>query len=95
MVSISNRFLSWDVSSSEICRDIDPRSDGMILGLALSMDDRFAAAYTINKQLVIIDIMLGHYIKVERVRTMTTSSVVTVVEFHSVASEIKYFFATQ
>ena len=68
MVSISNRFLSWDVSSSEICRDIDPRSDGMILGLALSMDDRFAAAYTINKQLVIIDIMLGHYIKVERVR---------------------------
>ena len=40
----------------------------MILGLALSMDDRFAAAYTINKQLVIIDIMLGHYIKVERVR---------------------------
>ena len=73
MVSISNRFLSWDVSSSEICRDIDPRSDGMILGLALSMDDRFAAAYTINKQLVIIDIMLGHYIKVERVRTATTS----------------------
>ena len=67
MVSISNRFLSWDVSSSEVCRDIDPRSDGMILGLALSMDDRFAAAYTINKQLVIIDIMLGHYIKVERV----------------------------
>ena len=39
----------------------------MILGLALSMDDRFAAAHTINKQLVIIDIMLGHYIKVERV----------------------------
>ena len=48
----------------------------MILGLALSMDDRFAAAYTINKQLVIIDIMLGHYIKVERVRTTTTSKTV-------------------
>ena len=40
------------------------------------MDDRFAAAYTINKQLVIIDIMLGHYIKVERVRTTTTSKTV-------------------
>ena len=67
----------------------------MILGLALSMDDRFAAAYTINKQLVIIDIMLGHYIKVERVRTMTTSSVVTVVEFHSVADETQYILASK
>ena len=67
VVSVSNRFLSWDISSSEICRDIDPRSDGMILGLALSTDDRFAAAFTTNNQLVIIDIMLGHYIKVERV----------------------------
>ena len=67
VVSISNRFLSWDVSSSEICRDIDPRSDGMILGLALAMDDRHAAAFTTNNQLVIIDIMLGSFIKVERV----------------------------
>ena len=49
-----------------MCRDIDPRSDGMILSLALSMDDRFAAAFTTSNQLIIIDIMLGHYIKVER-----------------------------
>ena len=66
VVSISNRFLSWDVNTSEVCRDIDPRSDGMILSLALSMDDRFAAAFTTSNQLIIIDIMLGHYIKVER-----------------------------
>ena len=67
VVSISNRFLSWDVNTSEVCRDIDPRSDGMILSLALSTDDRFAAAFTTSNQLIIIDIMLGHYIKVERV----------------------------
>ena len=30
------------------------------------MDDRFAAAFTTSNQLIIIDIMLGHYIKVER-----------------------------
>ena len=66
VVSISNRFLSWDVNTSEVCRDIDPRSDGMILSLALSQDDRFAAAFTTSNQLIIIDIMLGHYIKVER-----------------------------
>jgi hypothetical protein len=28
VVSISNRFISWDVSTSEICRDIDPRAEG-------------------------------------------------------------------
>ena len=25
VVSISNRFISWDVNTSEVCRDIDPR----------------------------------------------------------------------
>ena len=66
MVSISNRFISFDVNTSEICRDIDPRSDGMILGLAITQDDRFAAAFTTNNQLIIIDIMLGHFLKIEK-----------------------------
>jgi hypothetical protein len=39
----------------------------MILGMAVSKDDRFAAAFTSSHQLVIIDIMLGHYLKVEKV----------------------------
>ena len=67
VVSISNRFISWDVNTSEVCRDIDPRADGMILGLAITVDDRYAAAFTTNNQLIIIDIMLGHYLKVEHV----------------------------
>ena len=66
VVSISNRFISFDVNTSEICRDIDPRSDGMILGLAITQDDRFAAAFTTNNQLIIIDIMLGHFLKIEK-----------------------------
>ena len=67
VVSISNRFISWDINTSEVCRDIDPRADGMILGLAITVDDRYAAAFTTNNQLIIIDIMLGHYLKVEHV----------------------------
>ena len=39
----------------------------MILGLAITVDDRYAAAFTTNNQLIIIDIMLGHYLKVEHV----------------------------
>ena len=46
VVSISNRFISWDITTSEVCRDIDPRADGMILGMAVSPDDRFAVAFT-------------------------------------------------
>ena len=39
----------------------------MILGLAITKDDRFAAAFTTNNQLIIIDIMLGHYLRIEKV----------------------------
>jgi hypothetical protein len=34
------RFISWDVSTSEVCRDIDPRTDGIMLGMSLTADNR-------------------------------------------------------
>lgn len=40
------RFISWDVATSEVCRDIDPRTDGIMLGMCLTSDNRFAAAFT-------------------------------------------------
>ena len=40
------RFISWDLSTSEICRDIDPQVEGIMLGLAVSNDSRWAGAFT-------------------------------------------------
>ena len=43
---LDDRFISWDVATSEVCRDIDPRTDGIMLGMSLTSDNRFAAAFT-------------------------------------------------
>ena len=46
VISVSNKFLTWDLASSEICRDVDPHLEGLMLGLAVSPDYRHAAAHT-------------------------------------------------
>ena len=49
-MSVSNKFVSWDVASSEVVRDIDPKADGMMMAMDLSKDSRFAAAFTKSVQ---------------------------------------------
>ena len=40
------RFISWDLETSEVCRDVDPGGQGLMLGLAVSSDNRFVASFT-------------------------------------------------
>ena len=61
MISVSNKFLTWDLASSEICRDVDPLLEGLMLGLAVSPDNRTAAAFTSINQVVVLDVMLGTF----------------------------------
>ena len=49
-ISVSTKFLTWDLATSEVCRDVDPQLEGLMLGLAVSRDNRQAAAYTSNNQ---------------------------------------------
>ncbi|XP_059080387.1 NACHT and WD repeat domain-containing protein 2-like [Tigriopus californicus] len=67
VVSISTRLISWDLKTSEVCRDIDPQPTGIMLGMALSDDSQYAAAFTSSHQLIIVDVMMGNYVRVERV----------------------------
>ena len=46
VVSVSNKFVSWDVASSETVRDIDPSASGMMMQMDLSNDNRYAVAFT-------------------------------------------------
>jgi WD40 repeat protein len=50
IVSISNKFITWDLSTSDLTRDVNPGIEGIMQQLVLSPDDRFAAAYTSNNQ---------------------------------------------
>ena len=65
IISISTKIISCNVSTSEICRNIDPKVDGNMLEMALSNDNNFAAAFTSTNQLVIVNIMVGSYLIVE------------------------------
>lgn len=53
LISVSNQLIVWDVASGELTRVINPNIEGVFLGLALSADARYAAAYTNNNQLVL------------------------------------------
>ena len=44
------RFISWDLETSEVCRDVDPGAQGLMLGLAISADNRFVASFTSSFQ---------------------------------------------
>ena len=53
MVSISNRFITWDLSTSDMTRDVNPGVEGIMQHLVLSPDNRYAAAFTTNNQVKI------------------------------------------
>ena len=53
--------LSWTVDPSKVCRDVDPLLEGLMLGLAVSPDNRTAAAFTSINQIVVLDVMLGTF----------------------------------
>lgn len=50
VVSISNRFITWDLSTSDLTRDVNPNIEGIMQQLVLSPDNKWAAAYTNNNQ---------------------------------------------
>lgn len=49
-MSVSNRFITWDLSTSDMTRDVNPNIEGIMQQLVLSPDNRWAAAFTNNNQ---------------------------------------------
>ncbi len=54
MVSISTRFITWDLSTSDLTRDVNPCIEGIMQQLVLSPDNKWASAYTNNNQVISI-----------------------------------------
>jgi hypothetical protein len=52
IVSISNRFITWDLSTSDMLRDVNPGLEGIMQRIYLSPDNKFAAAFTNNSKVV-------------------------------------------
>jgi hypothetical protein len=47
---VSNKFITWDVSTSDLARQVHPNVEGLMMALETSPDNRFVAAYTNNNQ---------------------------------------------
>lgn len=62
VVSVSNKFLIWDLSTSDLTRAVNPGIEGVFQGLILSPDDRFAAAWTNNSQTILLNLLTSEQI---------------------------------
>ncbi|XP_015602008.1 NACHT and WD repeat domain-containing protein 2 isoform X2 [Cephus cinctus] len=62
IVSISNRFITWDLSTSDMTRDVNPGIEGIMQQLVLSPDNRYAAAFTTNNQIVVLNTLTSEFV---------------------------------
>ncbi|XP_012269999.1 NACHT and WD repeat domain-containing protein 2 [Orussus abietinus] len=62
VVSISNRFITWDLSTSDMTRDVNPGIEGIMQQLVLSPDNRYASAFTSNDQTVVLNTLTSEFV---------------------------------
>ncbi|XP_026300938.1 NACHT and WD repeat domain-containing protein 2 isoform X2 [Apis mellifera] len=65
VVSISNRFITWDLSTSDMTRDVNPGIEGIMQHLVLSPDNRYAAAFTTNNQSVVLNTLTSEFVIID------------------------------
>ena len=54
IVSVSNKFVTWDLSTSDLTRETNPRIEGIMQGLQLSPDNKYASAHSSNNQVSVM-----------------------------------------
>ena len=65
IVSVSNKFITWDISTSDLSREVHPKVEGLMMDLQISNDSRFVAAYTNNNQTILLNTLVSEYIVID------------------------------
>ncbi|ULT89955.1 hypothetical protein L3Y34_008385 [Caenorhabditis briggsae] len=65
LVSTSTQIIVWDVATGDIARVVNPNIDGVFFGLAVSENDKFAAAYTNNNQIIVASLVTGEFTAID------------------------------
>ena len=65
IISCSNKFITFDVVTSDLARQVYPRTQGLMMGLELSPDNKFAAAYTNNNQTILLNTLISEFTIIE------------------------------
>ena len=61
IISVSNKFITFDAVTSDLARQVYPKVEGLMVGLELSPDNKFAAAYTNNDQTILLNTLIGEF----------------------------------
>ncbi|XP_013168603.1 PREDICTED: NACHT and WD repeat domain-containing protein 2 [Papilio xuthus] len=65
VVSISSRVISWDLSTSDLARDLCPQLEGILQNLELSPDNKWAAASTNNSVSMLLNMLTSEYVTID------------------------------
>lgn len=65
IVSISNKFITFDVVTSDLARSVYPAVEGLMVDLELSQDNKFAAAFTNNNQTIILNTLVSEFVIID------------------------------
>ena len=61
LVSVSNKFVIWDLETGDVFRSVTPGIEGIMQNLVLSPDDKTACSFTNKNQVLICTIMTGEF----------------------------------
>ena len=65
IVSVSNKFITWDVSTSDLARIVYPELEGLMMDLQISPDNKYVAAYNNNSQTILLNTLVSEFIVIE------------------------------
>ncbi|CAB4067000.1 unnamed protein product [Lepeophtheirus salmonis] len=65
IVSVSNKFITWDVSTSDLARQVHPGVEGLMMELEISPDNRYVSAYTNNNQTILLNTLISEFIIID------------------------------
>lgn len=77
LLTISNKFIIFDLSSGDIVRMIDPRIEGIMNYLSVAPDQRYCVTTTISNQYIICNLLTGEYVMRDYVVAGTTNNAKT------------------
>ncbi|CAL8088660.1 unnamed protein product [Orchesella dallaii] len=61
IVSISNKFVTWDLSTSDMSREVIPNIEGILQGLVISPDNRYCAAFSNINQTILLNMLTNEF----------------------------------
>ena len=66
IISVSNKFITFDVVTSDLARQVYPKVEGLMIGLEISPDNKFVAAFTNNDQTILLNTLISDFLVIDK-----------------------------